>query len=131
MSSSVLEKYGLSRRDEGMRIGGETVFADDVIDVVYPYTEEVVGSVPAGGAAHAAKAFEIAAGYKSKLTRYERQKILLRTAGLIGERREQLAYWLTLELGISQQHALYEAGRACDVFTFAGQMAIILSLIHI
>jgi putative phosphonoacetaldehyde dehydrogenase len=125
MSSSVLEKHGLSRRNEGMRIGGEKVFTDDVIEVLYPYTEECVGTVPAGKAEHAARAFEIAAAYKSKLTRYERQRILLRTAELIGERREQLATWLTLELGISQQHALYEAGRACDVFTFAGQMAII------
>ena len=125
MNGSVLEKHGLSKCCEGMRIGTEKVFTDDVIEVLYPYTEECVGTVPAGKSEHAAKAFEIAAAYQSKLTRYERQKILLRTAELIGERREELAKWLTLELGISLQHALYEVGRACDVFTFAGQMSII------
>ncbi|MEE9336072.1 MAG: phosphonoacetaldehyde dehydrogenase [Granulosicoccaceae bacterium] len=124
MSESVLKDGKITPRHEGMRIGGEKVFTDNVIEVLYPYTEEVIGTVPAGDASHAARAFEIAAAYKPKLTRYERQKILLRTAELIGERREELALWLTLELGISQQHALYEAGRACDVFTFAGQMSI-------
>ena len=37
-------------RHEGMRIGGEIVFTDDVVEVKYPYTEEVVGTVPAGTA---------------------------------------------------------------------------------
>jgi hypothetical protein len=45
-------------RHEGMRIGGEIVFTGDVIEVCYPYTEEVVGTVPAGKAEHAARAFE-------------------------------------------------------------------------
>jgi putative phosphonoacetaldehyde dehydrogenase len=108
-----------------MRIGGKTVFADDVIEVRYPYTDEVIGTVPAGNAEHARQAFEIAANYKPTLTRYERQQILFRAAELIKQRRENLAYWLTLELGISQQHALYETGRAYDVFTLAGQMAIL------
>ncbi len=112
-------------RREGMRIGGETVFTDDVVEVRYPYTDEVIGTVPAGQAEHAARAFEIAAAYKPKLTRYERQQILFRAAELIRERREQLAHWLTLELGICQQHALYETGRSYDVFTLAGQMAIL------
>lgn len=40
-------------RHEGMRIGGEIVFTDDVVEVLYPYTEEVVGTVPAGKAEHA------------------------------------------------------------------------------
>lgn len=112
-------------RHEAMRIGGEKTYTDDVIEVRYPYTDEVIGTVPAGQAEHAAQAFEIAASYKPKLSRYDRQQILFRAAALIRERREVLAYWLTLELGICQQHALYETGRAYDVFTLAGQMAIL------
>ena len=99
-------------------------FTNAVVEVRYPYTDEVIGTVPAGQADHAARAFEIAAAYKPKLTRYERQQILFRAAELIRERREQLVHWLTLELGICQQHALYETGRSYDVFTLAGQMAI-------
>jgi len=112
-------------KHEGMRIGGEKVFTDEVVEVRYPYTDEVIGTVPAGKAEHAARAFEIAAAYKPKLSRYERQQILFRVGALIKERREELAYWLVLELGICWQHALYETGRAYDVFTLAGQMAIL------
>ena len=111
-------------RKEGMRIGGKTVHTDDVVEVRYPYTNEVIGTVPAGTAEHARQAFEIAAAYQPKLTRYERQQILLRTAELIIERREEIAHWLTLELGICKQHSLYETGRSYDVFTFAGQLAV-------
>ena len=111
-------------RHEGMRLGGEVIFADDVVEVVYPYTNEVIGTVPAGKAEHAERAFEIAAAYKPSLSRFERQQILFRTAELIRERRAKLAFWLTMELGICQQHALYETSRAYDVFMLAGQMAI-------
>lgn len=112
-------------RHEGMRIGGETIFADDVIEVRYPYTDAVIGTVPAGQAHHAARAFEIAAAYRPTLSRYDRQQILFRAAELIRARRDWLAEWLVLELGICHQHALYETGRAYDVFTLAGQMAIL------
>ena len=112
-------------RNEGMRIGGKIVHADDVVEVRYPYTDEVIGTVPAGRAEHARRAFEIAAACQPKLTRYERQQILFRAAGLIHERREDIAHWLTLELGICKQDSLYEAGRSYDVFTLAGQLAIL------
>lgn len=110
---------------EAMRIGGRKVETADVIEVRYPYTNEVIGTVPAGNAEHAREAFEIAANYTPKLTRYERQQILFRAAELIRERREQIAEVLTLELGICKQHSLYETGRSYDVFTLAGQLAIL------
>ncbi len=109
---------------EAMRIGGKKVFTDDVINVHYPYTDEVIGTVPAGTAEHAAQAFAIAAAYKPKLTRYERQQILFRAAELIRSKTKDLARVLTLELGISQKDALYECGRAYDVFSLAGQLTI-------
>ena len=112
-------------KHEAMRIGGEKVFTDDVIEVRYPYTDQLVGTVPAGKAEHARRAFEIAAAYKPTLSRYERQQILFRAAELIRARRDELAYWLVLELGICLQHALYETGRAYDVFMLSGQMAIL------
>ncbi len=110
---------------EAMRIGGRKVHTDDVIEVRYPYTNEVIGTVPAGGAEHAREAFEIAASYRPRLSRYERQQILFKTAELIRERREQIAHTLTLELGICHQHALYETGRSYDVFMLTGQLAIL------
>ncbi|RYG92806.1 phosphonoacetaldehyde dehydrogenase [Loktanella sp. IMCC34160] len=111
-------------RNEGMRIGGEVVFTDKVIEVRYPYTNEVVGTVPAGTAEHARRAFEIAANYQSKLTRYERSEILKKAGEIIGQRRDYLAKWLTLELGICHQHAIYETKRAQDVYQFAAAEAL-------
>ena len=53
--------------NEGMRIGGKTVHTDNKIDVIYPFTGKVIGTVPAGTAEHAQKAFDIAANYKPNL----------------------------------------------------------------
>lgn len=111
-------------RHEPMRIAGRKVDADGVIEVEYPYTGEVIGTVPAGGARHAREALEIAAGYESKLTRYERQQILFKTADLLVARRDEISDILTLELGISKKDSLYEVGRAYDVFTLSAQMCI-------
>ncbi|MGA7267536.1 MAG: phosphonoacetaldehyde dehydrogenase [Aestuariivirga sp.] len=110
---------------EAMRIGGRKVTTDDVVPVHYPYTNEVIGTVPAGRAEHAAEAFAIAAAYKPRLTRYERQQILFRAAELIRGRRDQLSDLITLELGLSKKDSLYEVGRAYDVYSLAGQLAIL------
>lgn len=110
---------------ESMRIGGKKVDAEGVVPVHYPYTNEVIGTVPAGAAEHAARAFEIARNYKPKLTRYERQQILFRTAELIRSRKDQLSDLITLELGLSKKDSLYEVGRAYDVYSLAGQLCIL------
>ncbi|MGO4338575.1 phosphonoacetaldehyde dehydrogenase [Labrys sp. KB_33_2] len=111
-------------RHEPMRIAGRLVEAEATVEVRYPYTDTVIGIVPAGRAEHARQAFEIAAGYQSKLSRYDRQKILLKTAELLNARRDEISDLVTSELGISKQDSLYEVGRAFDVFTLAGQMCI-------
>lgn len=110
---------------ESMRIGGRKADAEGVVPVHYPYTNEVIGTVPAGTAEHAAQAFAIARNYKPKLTRYERQQILFRTAELIRSRKDQLSDLITLELGLSKKDSLYEVGRAYDVYSLAGQLCII------
>ena len=108
-----------------MRIAGRKVSASDVIEVRYPYTGEVIGTVPAGTVAHAREAFDIAANYQPRLSRYQRQQILLKASDLIWERREAISATITLELGISRKDSLYECGRARDVFSLAGQMCIV------
>jgi putative phosphonoacetaldehyde dehydrogenase len=111
-------------RHEPMRIAGKKVDADETLNVHYPYTGMVVGTVPAGRAEHARKAFEIAANYRPKLSRYERQKILLKAAELLNARKEELSDLVTSELGISKQDSLHEVGRAYDVYTLAGQLCL-------
>lgn len=110
---------------ESMRIGGKKVSAEGTVPVRYPFTNEIIGTVPAGQAAHAARAFAIAAGFKPKLTRYERQQILFKAAELIRQRKDALANLITLELGLSLKDSTYECGRAYDVFSLAAQLCIL------
>ena len=114
----------IEMRHETMRIAGRKVDTVDRVPVHYPWTDEVIGTVPAGTAEHVREAFAIAAAYQPTLTRYERQKILLNVARIIDDRKTELAPIITAELGISLADALYECGRAYDVYTLAGQMCI-------
>ncbi len=111
-------------RHEAMRIAGEMVDADERIEVLNPYDNSVVGTVPRGRAEHARRAFEIAGAFEPKLTRYERQRILMRTAEIIVERKDEISDLITAELGISKKDSLYECGRAYDVFHLSGQLCI-------
>jgi len=117
-------EHAIKVRHEPMRIAGKKVDAEETLNVHYPYTDTVVGTVPAGKTEHARRAFEIAANYTPKLTRYDRQKILLKTAELLDSRKEEISDLVTSELGISKQDSLYEVGRAFDVFTLTGQLCL-------
>ena len=110
--------------NEAMRIAGKKINFEKTIDVEYPFTGEVIGTVPAGNAEHARQALEIAANYQPKLTRYERQKILQTAAEVLVKRKEEISDIITLELGISKQDSLYEVGRAFDVFSLTAQLCI-------
>jgi len=110
---------------ESMRIGGEKVSRDRVIEVFNPYTAEVIATVPKATVEDIRRAFSIAKGYKSKLTRYQRAHILDRTAELIRARTDELSDLITSECGICKKDSLYEVGRACDVMNFAANQALI------
>jgi putative phosphonoacetaldehyde dehydrogenase len=109
---------------ERMRIAGKLVDADERIEVRNPYTGAIVAAVPAASPRQVAQAFEIGAAYKSKLSRYDRQKILTTTAEIIAKRRVEIAHLITAESGLCLKDSLYEVGRAYDVYLLAGQMAI-------
>ncbi|MGY4260529.1 putative phosphonoacetaldehyde dehydrogenase [Bradyrhizobium sp. USDA 4516] len=111
-------------RHEQMRIAGSLVDTDEHVEVFNPYTNKVVGTVPAARPEHVRSAFARAAAFKPKLTRYERQRILLRTAEILAGRKEEFARLITAESGLCWKDSLYEAGRAYDVYSFAGQLAI-------
>jgi putative phosphonoacetaldehyde dehydrogenase len=111
-------------RHEAMRIAGKKVETDQVIEVFNPYNGAVVGTIPAARPEHVREAFAQAKAFKPKLTRYERQQILLRTADLLSARKEEFARIITAESGLCWKDSLYEAGRAYDVYSFAGQLTI-------
>ena len=107
-----------------MRIAGEQVGGDRVIEVRNPYSGAIVGTVPKASVDDVRRAFALARGYKAKLTRYERSQIMYRTAELIRERADAISDLITAECGICKKDSLYEVGRACDVFMFAGNAAL-------
>jgi aldehyde dehydrogenase (NAD+) len=109
---------------EKMRIGGERAGGSRVIEVRNPYTGAVVGTVPKGTVEDIRRAFAIAKAYKPTLTRYQRYEICRRAAEIIRSRAEAISDLITAECGIGKKDSRYEAGRACDVFTFAGNAAL-------
>jgi phosphonoacetaldehyde dehydrogenase len=112
-------------RHESMRIGGERVRRDRVIEVRYPFTGETIATIPCGTVDDVRRAFSIARGYRSVLTRYERYRILMRAGELIAARRDEIARWITLESGLCLKDSTYEVGRASDVLLFAANQALV------
>jgi phosphonoacetaldehyde dehydrogenase len=107
-----------------MRIAGREVGSARVIEVRNPYTNALVGTVPKATVDDIRGAFALARGYRSRLSRYERSEILARAAALIRARAEAISDLITAECGIGKKDSRYEVGRACDVFTFAGNAAL-------
>jgi phosphonoacetaldehyde dehydrogenase len=112
-------------RREAMRIAGEKVHRDRVIEVRYPYTGEVVATVPKATVEDVKRAFRVAREYQPKLTRYERYKILMRAGEIIASRRDEIARGITLESGLCIKDTTYEVGRASDVLLFAANQALV------
>ena len=110
---------------EGMRIAGETVHSDRVIEIRYPYTGELVATVPRATVDDVRRALRVAYEYKPTLTRHERYKILMKAGDIIAARKAQIARLITLESGLCIKDTLYEVGRASDVLLFAAQQALV------
>jgi aldehyde dehydrogenase (NAD+) len=111
-------------RKEAMRIAGEKVSRDNVIDVRYPYDNTVVGTVPKATIADVRRAYEKAAGYNAKLSRADRSAILRKAADALVARRDEIARLITLESGLCLKDSTYEVGRAYDVFTLAANACV-------
>ncbi|HET9764445.1 MAG TPA: phosphonoacetaldehyde dehydrogenase [Casimicrobiaceae bacterium] len=111
-------------RQEAVRIAGEQVARDRVIEVRHPYDGRLVGTVPRATVEDVRRAIDLAKAYKPDLTRHERYAICYKTAETIRSRAEALSDLITAECGICKKDSLYEVGRACDVFTFAAHAAL-------
>jgi len=122
--SAILTAQSTDIRREALRIAGERVERPRTIAIHNPFTGAVVGTVPKATVDDVRRAVSIAKGYRAKLTRHERAQICHRTAALIRARAAELSDLITSECGICKKDSLYEVGRACDVFAFAGNAAL-------
>ena len=109
---------------EKMRIAGERGGGDRVIEVRNPYSGALVGTVPKASVEDIRRAFAIAKGFRSPLTRHDRYRILLRAAEVLRARTDEVSDLITSECGLCKKDSLYEVGRACDVLVFAGNAAL-------
>ena len=109
-----------------MYIGGKKVEGENGnLDVLNPFNGEKVGKVPRASKSQVDQAMKIAKNYQPKLSRYERQQILSKTAELLVSRRDEISDLITAESGISKKDSIYEVGRAFDVFSLTGQLCIL------
>jgi aldehyde dehydrogenase (NAD+) len=93
-----------------MRIAGERIGGDRVIEVRNPYTRSVVGTVPKATVEDIRRAFAIARAYKPKLTRYERYEIMHKAAALIRSPHRRDFRPHHGESGLCKKDTLYEVG---------------------
>src|SRR5665213_3061084 len=101
-------------------IDGAWIETGDWLEVRSPYSGEVVGRVAKGGAAEARRAVDAAArALESPLPAHKRAEILVRVAGLIGKRHEELAQTISAESAKPIKAARVEASRAMSTYTFA------------
>jgi aldehyde dehydrogenase (NAD+) len=120
--AGLLQPDGVRR--ESMRIAGDKVARDRVIEVRNPFSGALVGTVPKATVDDIRRAFAIARAYRPRLTRYQRYDICRRASDLIRARTAELSDLITAECGLCKKDSVYEVGRACDVFTFAGNAAL-------
>ena len=111
-------------REEALRIDGNKLTRDRVIEVTNPYTGDVVGTVPKASVDDVRLAYAVAARYRPTLSRFERASILNRAAELLRTRTEEAAALITLESGLCMKDSRYEIGRVADVFNFSANEAL-------
>src|SRR3546814_11249759 len=100
-------------RNETMRIAGERVDAGARIEVMNPYTNEVIGTVPKGTVDQIRRAFEIAASYKPSLSRSDRAVILQKAADILIARNAEISDLITAECGIAKRSDERRVGKEC------------------
>ena len=110
---------------ESLRIAGEKVFRDRVIEIRHPYSGALVGTVPKATVEDVKRALRIARGFHSTLSRHDRYRILMKAGAIIAAKRDDLAHLITLESGLCLKDTQYEVGRASDVLLFAANQALV------
>jgi phosphonoacetaldehyde dehydrogenase len=125
MSASVTHSRPREPIRESLRIAGEKVSHDRVIEIRHPYSGELAGTVPKATPGDVKRALRIARSFRSALTRHDRYQILMKAGAIIASRRDDLAHLITLESGLCLKDSYYEVGRASDVLLFAANQALV------
>jgi acyl-CoA reductase-like NAD-dependent aldehyde dehydrogenase len=106
--------------EKKLLIGGEWVETGDWVEVRSPYSGDLIGRVAKGGATEARRAIDAAeTAMRDPLPAHKRAEILVRVAGYLGRRHEEVAQTISAEAGKPLKAAKVEAARAMSTFTTA------------
>jgi acyl-CoA reductase-like NAD-dependent aldehyde dehydrogenase len=101
-------------------IGGNWVDTGDWIDVRSPYSGEVVSRVGKAGSEETRAAIDAAErALEDPLPAHKRAEILVKVAGFLGRRHDEVARTISDEAGKPMKAARVEAQRAMSTYTFA------------
>src|SRR5881396_1096765 len=106
--------------DRKLLIGGEWVETGDSLEIRSPYSGAVVGRVAKAGAEETRRAIDAAErAMREPLPAHKRAEILVRVAGQLGRRHDEVARLISDEAGKPMKAARVEAKRAMSTYTFA------------
>jgi acyl-CoA reductase-like NAD-dependent aldehyde dehydrogenase len=101
-------------------VNGEWIETGNWIDVRSPFSGDIVGRVAKAGADETTRAIDAAeAAMAEPLPAHKRAEILVRVAGSLGRRQDEVARAISDEAGKPMKAARVEAARAMSTFTFA------------
>jgi acyl-CoA reductase-like NAD-dependent aldehyde dehydrogenase len=105
-------------------VGGEWIETGDWLEVRSPYSDEVVARVARAGASEARRAVDAAArALDGPLPAHKRAEILVKVAGALGRRHDEVARLISDEAGKPMKAARVEAARAMSTYTYAAVAA--------
>jgi acyl-CoA reductase-like NAD-dependent aldehyde dehydrogenase len=101
-------------------VGGEWLETGDWMEVRSPYSGELVGRVAKAGNRETCQAVDAAEkAMREPLPAHKRAEILVRVAGALGRRHDEVARVICEEAGKPLKAARVEAQRAMSTYTFA------------
>ncbi|HET8653279.1 MAG TPA: aldehyde dehydrogenase family protein [Gaiellaceae bacterium] len=110
----------MTATERKLLIGGDWVETGDWQEVRSPYSGDVVARVAKAGSAEAKQAVDAAAAaMEEPLPAHKRAEILVRVAGALGRRHDEVARLISDEAGKPMKAARVEAARAMSTYTFA------------
>jgi acyl-CoA reductase-like NAD-dependent aldehyde dehydrogenase len=106
--------------EKRLLIGGEWIETGEWLDVRSPYSGDIVGRVAKAGRDETCQAVDAAErAMREPLPAHKRAEILVRVAGALGRRHDEVARLISDEAGKPMKAARVEARRAMSTYTFA------------
>src|SRR5256714_6335149 len=101
-------------------VGGKWIGPGEWVEVRSPYSGELVGRVAKAGPDQTRRAIDAAEqAMREPLPAHKRAEILVKVAGALGRRHDEVARTISDEAGKPMKAARVEARRAMSTYTFA------------